>query len=77
MNSNMAGLEKAAIFLMNLEMGFSTPPIGMNLFISSSRFEEPVTTLYASIWPFLGIHFIVLMLVTFIPQISLFLTNIF
>jgi C4-dicarboxylate transporter DctM subunit len=65
------------IFLMNLEIGFSTPPIGMNLFISSSRFEEPVTTLYASIWPFLGIHFIVLMLVTFIPQISLFLTTIF
>ncbi len=65
------------IFLMNLEIGYSTPPVGLNLFISSSRFEEPVTKLYASIWPFLGIHFCILMLVTFIPQISLFLTNIF
>ncbi len=61
------------IFLLNLEIGYSTPPVGMNLFISSSRFEEPVTTLYASIWPFIFIHFCVLLLVTFFPQISLFL----
>ncbi len=65
------------IFLMNLEIGYSTPPVGLNLFISSSRFEEPITRLYMSIWPFIGIHFFILMLVTFIPQISLFLTNIF
>ena len=34
------------IFLVNLEIGYSTPPVGLNLFIASARFERPVLQLY-------------------------------
>jgi C4-dicarboxylate transporter DctM subunit len=41
------------IFLVNLEIGYSTPPVGINLFISSLKFEKPVTLLYRSSLPYL------------------------
>ena len=65
------------IFLTNLEIGYSTPPIGINLFIESSRFKEPVVTLYRAVLPFLGIRIIGLFLITYSPAISLFIPNLF
>ena len=65
------------IFLTNLEIGYSTPPIGINLFISSSRFSEPVVTLYRAVLPFLGIRLIGLFLITYFPVISLFIPRLF
>ena len=41
------------IFLVNLEIGYSTPPVGINLFISSLKFEKPVTLLYRASLPYL------------------------
>ncbi len=64
------------IFLANLQIGYATPPVGMNLFIASLRFERPVTTLYVASLPFLGILLIVLMLITYLPQLSLWLPGI-
>jgi len=61
------------IFLVNLEIGYSTPPIGMNLFIASLKFEKPVTTLYRAALPYLAIMLLVMLLVTYVPAISLFL----
>ncbi len=61
------------IFLTNLEIGYSTPPVGINLFISSSRFREPVVKLYRATLPFLGIRLLGLLLITYVPAISLFL----
>lgn len=59
------------IFLVNLEIGFSTPPIGMNLFISSLRFEKPVGVIYRSTLPFLLLLLTLLALITYLPAISL------
>ncbi|MFQ5448989.1 MAG: TRAP transporter large permease [Nitrospinaceae bacterium] len=61
------------IFLTNLEIGYSTPPVGINLFIASSRFNQPVVTLYRASLPFLGLRLIGLLLITYIPALSLFL----
>ncbi len=59
------------IFLTNLEIGYSTPPVGMNLFISCFRFNKPVLTLYKASIPFLIILLIGLALITYIPWLSL------
>lgn len=59
------------IFLANLEIGYSTPPVGINLFIASQRFGRPIVTLFKSTLPFLALMFLWLMLVTYIPELSL------
>jgi tripartite ATP-independent transporter DctM subunit len=61
------------IFLTNLEIGYLTPPVGLNLFISSFRFEKPIIKIYLAAIPFIIILFIALLLITYIPEISLFL----
>ena len=63
------------IFLTNMEIGYSTPPVGMNLFIAAFRFNKPVLMLYRSAIPFIIILLIALMLITYIPDLSLFLVN--
>jgi C4-dicarboxylate transporter DctM subunit len=63
------------IFLTNLEIGYSTPPVGLNLFIASIRFDKPVLKLYWASLPFLFILLGVLMLITYVPQLSLFLVQ--
>lgn len=65
------------IFLTNLEIGYITPPVGLNLFISSFRFNKPILTLYKISLPFLFILLIALVAITYIPSISLFLVNLF
>ena len=59
------------IFLVNLEIGYSTPPVGINLFISSLKFEKPVTLLYRSSLPYLLILLGVLIIITYFPWLSL------
>ena len=61
------------IFLVNLGIGYSTPPVGMNLFIASFRFERPVLKLYMASLPFLAILLIALVIITYVPGLSLFL----
>jgi len=63
------------IFLTNLEIGYLTPPVGLNLFISSYRFNEPVIALYSASVPFLLLLLASLLVITYIPAISLFLVN--
>jgi tripartite ATP-independent transporter DctM subunit len=63
------------IFLMNLEIGYMTPPVGINLFISSFRFNKPVVTLYRSVLPFLFILFLCLLVITYCPFLSLWLLD--
>ncbi len=63
------------IFLVNLEIGYSTPPVGINLFISSLKFEKPVTMLYRASLPYLILLLGVLIVVTYFPWLSLFLVN--
>jgi C4-dicarboxylate transporter, DctM subunit len=59
------------IFLANLEIGYCTPPVGMNLFISSHRLRKPILTCFHAAIPFLAIMLVWLMVVTYIPFASL------
>jgi len=61
------------IFLTNLEIGASIPPLGINLFIASMRFEKPVLRLYIASLPFIVILLIALALITYWPWLSLVL----
>lgn len=64
------------IFLANMQIGYLTPPVGMNLFIASYRFKRPITELYSVSWPFLLVLLAALMLITYVPAISLvFITD--
>ncbi len=63
------------IFLANLEIGYSTPPVGLNLFIASFRFKKPVVTLYRASLPFLAILLIALAIISYFPELSLVLTR--
>lgn len=63
------------IFLLNLEIGYMTAPFGLNLFLSSLRFEKPVVQVYRAVLPFWIILVGVLVLVTYVSQISLFLVQ--
>ena len=57
------------IFLVNLEIGYMTPPLGLNLFLSSSRFNKKVTTIYKAAWIFWLIQIGILILITYFPKI--------
>ena len=61
------------IFLANLAIGYNTPPVGLNLFIASSRFDQPVVRLYKATLPFLLLLLFTLLLITYWPGLSLFL----
>ena len=61
----------AIIFLTNLEIGYIFPPFGINLFISSARFNRPIVDVYRSSVPFLILSFIALMIITYVPLLSL------
>ena len=60
------------IFLANLQLGTLTPPVGMNLFIASVRFKQPLGVLYRASLPYLGALLFALALITYIPALSTF-----
>ncbi len=59
------------IFLANLEIGASIPPLGINLFIASMRFEKPILRLYLASLPFIAILLLALAIITYVPWLSL------
>ena len=59
------------IFLANMQLGYFTPPVGMNLFIASYRFEKPVMTLYVATIPFFVVLLIAVLIITYWPALSL------
>ncbi len=59
------------IFLANLEIGASIPPLGINLFIASMRFDRPVLQLYVASLPFIAILLLALAIITYLPWLSL------
>ncbi|RPJ78943.1 MAG: TRAP transporter large permease subunit [Alphaproteobacteria bacterium] len=62
----------AIIFLTNLEIGYLTPPVGINLFITSFRFNKPITEIYRASIPFLLLLIVALIIITYVPSLSLF-----
>lgn len=67
----------AIIFIVNMEIGYLTPPMGLNLFVASSIFNKSIGEVVKSTLPFTLIMIFALILITNIPQISLFLVNLF
>jgi C4-dicarboxylate transporter, DctM subunit len=59
------------IFLSNLELGYLTPPVGLNLFLAASRFDKPLTVVVRCVLPFLLIMAVAVLLITYVPDISL------
>jgi C4-dicarboxylate transporter DctM subunit len=67
---NLSPFHLAVMFLLNLEIAYCMPPLGLNLFISSFRFNKPVVALYRVVLPFVGVLIIGLLAVMYIPKIS-------
>ncbi len=59
------------IFLANLELGYLTPPVGLNLFLAAYRFEKPLTKVYRTVIPFFILLLIAVLLITYVPWFSL------
>jgi C4-dicarboxylate transporter, DctM subunit len=59
------------VFLANMQIGYFTPPVGMNLFIASFRFRKPLLDLYSACLPFMLVLLAALLLITYIPWLSL------
>ena len=58
------------VFLANLEIGYFTPPVGINLFISGYRFDKPMIEIYAACLPFMAVMLMALLLITYVPWFS-------
>jgi tripartite ATP-independent transporter DctM subunit len=65
------------IFLSNLELGFLMPPMGLNLFLSSSRFGKPLTAVTRHTFPFLLIMAAAVLLITYVPALSIGMLKLF
>ncbi|TLY29117.1 MAG: TRAP transporter large permease subunit [Ignavibacteria bacterium] len=63
------------MFLMNLEIGYMIPPLALNLFLASSTFKKPLPKIYRAVFPFLLLLLAVLLLITYVPDVSLVLTR--
>ena len=61
------------VFLANLAIGYITPPVGLNLFIATIRFKEPILKLYWAALPFFALLLIALIIITYVPGLSLLL----
>ena len=64
------------IFIINLETGFLTPPVGMNLFLASYRFNKPFTQICSYVLPFLLVRLVVILMVTYLPWLSTWLVGV-
>jgi C4-dicarboxylate transporter, DctM subunit len=59
------------VFLTNLQIGYCTPPVGLNLFLASYRFEKPIAELCIATLPFLTLLFLTLLIITYLPWLSM------
>ena len=58
------------IFLANLELGYLTPPVGLNLFFASYRFQEPLVKVYKNVVPFFVVRLVTVLFITYVPWFS-------
>ncbi|HXI54217.1 MAG TPA: TRAP transporter large permease subunit [Candidatus Saccharimonadales bacterium] len=65
------------IFLANMELGFLAPPVGLNLLLSSYRFNKPMTEVMWSVLPMLGVLCLGVLLITYVPSVTTFLPELF
>ncbi len=72
---NIHPLHLGIIFLANLELGYLTPPVGLNLFLSSFRFNRPIIKVYRDTIPFFLLLLVVVLLITYVPSLTLFIAG--
>ena len=63
------------IMTVNLAIGMFTPPFGLNIFVTQALFKAPLTSIYPGLIPFIIVNLLALMLITYIPELSMFLTR--
>ena len=63
------------IVCLNICIGMITPPFGLDIFVASSTLGEPVSEIIAGVWPFIAINLATLLVVTYVPQLSMVLPN--
>lgn len=63
------------VVTMNMEIALLTPPVGLNLFVMAGILRCPLSEVVRGIWPFLILMFVLLLMVTYVPALSLFLPN--
>lgn len=68
-------LHLGIIFLANLGLGFITPPVGLDLFLSSYRFERPLPKIYRNVLPFFAVELIIVLIITYVPFLTRFLPS--
>lgn len=71
-NFGMHPFYLAVMFLLNLEIAYVTPPVGLNLYIASFRFRKPVVEIYRVVLPFVGLLMAGLLLIVLVPRLSSF-----
>jgi TRAP-type C4-dicarboxylate transport system permease large subunit len=65
------------IFLANLELGYLTPPVGLNLFLSSYRFGKPVMQVAHATLPMMAVRLVGVLLITYVPAVTTWLPGLF
>lgn len=63
------------IVTLNISLGMITPPFGLDIFVASSTLDKPVATIIRGVWPFVAVNILVLLVVTYVPGISLWVPN--
>ena len=70
---NVDPVHLGIVFLAAMQLGYLTPPVGLNLFIASYRFNKPIMSVYSATLPFLLMLMLSVIIITFWPELSLFL----
>jgi hypothetical protein len=68
---DIAPVHLGILFLANLELGYLTPPVGLNLFLSAFRFKEPLVAVYRHALPFLAVLLFGVLFISYVPAITL------
>ena len=68
-----SGFHLGIIFLATMQLGYLTPPVGLNLFIASYRFDRPIMNVYAATFPFLMILMVCVFIIMYWADLSLWL----
>ncbi len=76
LNYGVHPIHLGVIFLANMQIGYFTPPVGMNLFIASYRFNKPISQLYQATIPFMLILLLAVIIITYVPWLSLWFVEI-
>jgi C4-dicarboxylate transporter DctM subunit len=74
---NVEPVHLGVVFLANLELGFLFPPMGLNLFLSASRFNKPLPYLYKQALPFLLIMALGVLFITYVPALTTGVVHLF